>query len=142
MIFKIYRNPVHFHLEFPSFFHPVRETRNAVNSHSHSFSVVMCRTAKYSRCFNPSIPRPLLPYRESEIPSFFHPVCETSNAVYSHSHSFSVVMCRNAKYSTCFNPSIPHPLLSYRECEINSFYHPLRETSHAVYSHSHSFSVV
>ena len=63
MIFKIYHNPVHPQLEFPSFFHPVRETRNAVNSHSHSFSVMMCRTAKYSKCFNPSIPCPLLPCR-------------------------------------------------------------------------------
>ena len=33
---------------------PVWETRNAVHSHSHSFSVVRCSTAQYSRCFIPA----------------------------------------------------------------------------------------
>ena len=41
-------------VEVSSLFHPVQETRSAVNSHSHSFSVVRCSTAQYSRCFIPA----------------------------------------------------------------------------------------
>ena len=55
MLFKIYHNPAHpLHLELPSLFQPVRETRRAVNSHNHSFSAVRCSTAQYSRCFIPA----------------------------------------------------------------------------------------
>ena len=32
----------------------VRETRRAVNSHSHFFSVVRCSTTQFSRCFIPA----------------------------------------------------------------------------------------
>ena len=55
MLFKTYHNPTHsLHSELPSLFHPVRETRYAVTSHRHSFSVVRCSTAHYSRCFIPT----------------------------------------------------------------------------------------
>ena len=55
MLFKIYHNPTHpLHSELPSLFHPVRETRNVVHSHSHSFSVARCSTAQYSRCLIPA----------------------------------------------------------------------------------------
>ena len=51
-LFKIYDNPaLPLHQERPSLFHAVRETRNAVKSHSHSFSVVSCSTAQYSTYF-------------------------------------------------------------------------------------------
>ena len=55
MLFKVYHNPAHpLHLELPGLFHLARETRNAVHSHSHSFSVVQCSTTQYSKCFLPA----------------------------------------------------------------------------------------
>ena len=58
MLFKIYHNPAHpLHSELPNLFQPVRTTRYAASSHSHSFSVVRCSTAQYSRSFIPASTR-------------------------------------------------------------------------------------
>ena len=38
----------------------------------------------------------------SELPSLFHPVCVTINAVTSHSYSFSIVRCNIVHHSSHF----------------------------------------
>ena len=58
MLHKIYHNPEHpLNSELPNLFQPVRITRAAVASHSHSFVRVRCNTVQYSRSFIPAVTR-------------------------------------------------------------------------------------